>query len=467
MHEVPVLARPADRLRSIAGAEAGRRFEELLRAARDRLRERTVWHINSTAEGGGVAELLRSTLGYLVNDGIRVRWLVIDGDPAFFAITKRIHNRLHGELGDGGPLAGAERDHLRAVASTNLEESADLVQPGDVVVVHDPQPLGLASGLKGAGASVVWTCHVGVDAANDITRSAWSFLVDDVRATDAATFTRRAYVWDGLHDLRTAVIPPCIDPESRKNVALEQDDVSAILDAAGVTDATPGVTASFTREDGTSAPIVHRAQVTEDSPAPADAPLVVQVSRWDVLKDPAGVIRGLAEDPDLDDVHLMLAGPVPSSVADDPEATDVFRDVASVRADLPERARRRIHLANLPIDDIEENAIIVNALQRRADVVVQKSLAEGFGLTVTEAMWKERPLVAASVGGIRDQIDDGVNGLLVDPRDLVGYGNAVHSLLEDRAKADALGRAAGRSVRARYLPPQYLGAYLGLFATLD
>jgi trehalose synthase len=467
MHEVPVLARPADRLRSIAGAEAGRRFEELLHAARDRLRGRTVWHVNSTAEGGGVAELLRSTLGYLANDGIRVRWLVIDGDPAFFAITKRIHNRLHGELGDGGPLAGAERDHLREIAHANVEAATTLVQPGDVVVVHDPQPLGLVPDLRAAGASVIWTCHVGVDAANDITRSAWAFLEEDARAADAATFTRRAYVWDGLGDLRTAVIPPCIDPESRKNVALDQVDVSAILAAAGVTDAAPGVAASFTREDGTSAPIVHRAQITEDSAAPAEAPFVVQVSRWDALKDPAGVIRGFAEDPDLDDAHLMLAGPAPSSVADDPEATDVFRDTASVRAGLPERARGRIHLANLPTDDVEENAIIVNALQRRADVVVQKSLAEGFGLTVTEAMWKERPLVAAHVGGIQDQIDDGINGLLVDPRDLVGYGNAVQSLLEDRERADSLGRAAGRSVRARYLPPQYLGAYLELFATLD
>jgi trehalose synthase len=196
-------------------------------------------------------------------------------------------------------------------------------------------------------------------------------------------------------------------------------------------------------------------------------PVVVQVSRWDSLKDPVGVMRGFAEDPDLDEAHLILAGPAPSSVADDPEATDVLADVESVRSELSEADRRRVHLANLPTDDVEENAIIVNALQRRADVAVQKSLAEGFGLTVTEAMWKERPLVAARVGGIQDQIEDGINGLLVDPRDLTGYGNAVQSLLEDRARADALGRAAGRSVRARYLPPQYLGAYLELFSALD
>jgi trehalose synthase len=467
MHEVPVLARPADRLRAFAGAEVGRRFDEQLRDASVRLANRTVWHINSTAEGGGVAELLRSTLGYLANDGIRIRWLVIDGDPEFFAITKRIHNRLHGDLGDGGALADDERDHLAAIARANLEAAASLVQPGDVVVLHDPQPLGMVTGLKEAGASVVWTCHVGIDAANDITRSAWEFLRDDLQAADAATFTRDAYVWDGLDDLRVAVIPPCIDPESRKNVVLDPADVAAVVNAAGLIEPQGSGAATFLREDGTTAPITHRARMVEDAPAPAGAPLVVQVSRWDALKDPVGVMHGFAEDPDLDEAHLIIAGPAPSSVADDPEAADVLDDVEAVRPELSEDDRRRVHLANLPTDDVEENAIIVNALQRRADVVVQKSLAEGFGLTVTEAMWKERPLVAARVGGIQDQIEDGVNGLLVDPRDLTGFGNAVQSLLEDRDRADALGRAAGQSVRARYLPPEYLGAYLELFAALD
>ena len=467
MQEVPVVARPAERLRASAGAEAGRALDARLRDVSPRLAGRTVWHINSTPEGGGVAELLRSTLGYLTHHGIRVRWLVIDGDPEFFAITKRVHNRLHGELGDGGALAGPERDHLRKIARANLEGAVGLIEPGDVVVVHDPQPLGLVPGLKDAGASVVWTCHVGVDAANDITRSAWSFLADDVRDADAATFTRRAYVWDGLDDVRVALIPPCIDPESRKNVTLGTADVSAILGAAGLIE-TPGAeAATFLREDGTTALIAHRAGLIEDAPTPVGAPLVVQVSRWDALKDPVGVLSGFAEDPDLDDAHLILAGPTPSSVADDPEATGVLADVEVVRSELSEVDRRRVHLANLPTDDVEENAIIVNALQRRADVVVQKSLAEGFGLTVTEAMWKERPLVAARVGGIQDQIEDGVSGLLVDPRDLTGYGNAVQSLLADRDRANALGRAAGQRVRARYLPPQYLGAYLELFATLD
>src|SRR5262249_8654098 len=150
--------------------------------------------------------------------------------------------------------------------------------------------------------------------------------------------------------------------------------------------------------------------MVEDAPTPSDARIVTQISRWDALKDPAGVLRGFIDEPGMAETHLVLAGPAPSSVADDPEAADVLRDLVDVQQALPEDARRRVHLANLPTVDVEENATIVNALQRRSDVVVQKSLAEGFGLTVTEAMWKSRPVVAGRVGGIQDQIDDGVNG---------------------------------------------------------
>ena len=175
-------------------------------------------------------------------------------------------------------------------------------------------------------------------------------------------------------------------------------------------------------------------------PTPPDAPLVVQVSRWDALKDPVGVMRGAADDPSLGEAHLMLAGPRPASVVDDPEADAVLAEVLDVWRRLPTKDRSRVHIANLPTDDVEANAIIVNALQRRADVVVQKSLAEGFGLTVTEAMWKERPIVASAVGSIRDQIRDGVHGLLVDPRDLTAFGDAVHGLLADPRRLPSLGR---------------------------
>jgi trehalose synthase len=204
----------------------------------------------------------------------------------------------------------------------------------------------------------------------------------------------------------------------------------------------------------------------QDGPVPRNAPLVLQVSRWDGLKDPVGVVQGFAGESRLDGAHLMLAGPAPSSVADDPEAMQVLAEVDEARRSLRPPQRARVHLANLPTEDAEENARMVNALQRHADVVVQKSLAEGFGLTVTEAMWKARPVVAGDVGGIRDQIEDGVSGVLVDPRDLASFGDAVAGLLADPVRASALGDGARRRVTERYLPARYLGAYLELIAEL-
>jgi trehalose synthase len=427
---------------------------------------RTLWNINSTAEGGGVAELLRSCLGYLRHGGIDVRWLVVGGDDAFFRVTKRIHNRLHGDLGDGGRLGPAERRHYDEITTRNLAEVRARVRPEDVVVVHDPQPLGLIRHLSTRGIRVIWTCHVGVDTPNDIVRSAWDFLRDDALAASVCTFTRRPYVWDGLHDGRVVLIPPCIDPLSAKNLDLTPDVAAAIVDAAGLIEGASDAQPTFVRSNGVEATIVHNAQVTEDAPVPADAPIVAQVSRWDALKDPAGVMRGFVDHPDLGEAHLVLAGPTPSSVADDPEARSVLGDVIEHRRGLRRADRERVHVANLPTDDVEENAIIVNALQRRADVVVQKSLAEGFGLTVTEAMWKERPIVAGGVGGIQDQIENGVSGVLIDPRDTEAFGDAVHALLDDPDRRRRLGVAAKGRVRDRYLPLEYLGAYLDVVAAL-
>jgi trehalose synthase len=466
MFEVTVPPRAAPQLRTIAGEDVGRRYERALEEARRALDGCTVWHINSTAEGGGVAEILSASLGYLLDDGIPTRWLVLEGDADFFRITKRIHNRLHGVLGDGGPLGTSERGHYEEVIRRNLD-GAGAIAAGDVVVVHDPQPLGLVPMLHAHGAAVVWTCHVGVDEPNDLVRSAWGFLLQDAASADAVTFTRRSYAWGVLDGSKVRIIPPCIDALSPKNVELAADERDAILRATGLL--APGTSpdrAALRRRDGSTAPIVRRADIVEDAPVSPDAPLVTQVSRWDALKDPAGVLRGFVEEPGLDDAHLVLAGPAPSSVADDPEAAEVLDELHGTWRSLPDEDRRRVHLANIPTDDVDENAMIVNALQRRADVVVQKSLAEGFGLTVTEAMWKARPVVAGRVGGIQDQISDGVNGILIDPRDLTAFGNAVEVLLADPSLAGALGAAARERVRERYLTPHYLGSYLGLFAEL-
>jgi trehalose synthase len=463
MIEVPVVPRSHAAVLEVARAPDMERYEGLLDRLRPRLAGSTVWHINSTAEGGGVSELLRSTLGYLDEGGIETRWLVFDGDPAFFTITKRLHNRLHGDLGDGGPLGSEERRQYDDVTARNLEAAETMVGRGDIVVVHDPQPLGLVPGLAARGALPIWTCHVGVDQPNDMCRSAWSFLRPYLEGARAATFTRRAYVWEGLARIPVELIPPCIDAFSLKNIDLSLDQREGILRAARLLETSHPGTPAFPRDDGTPAQVTHAADVDEDAPVPADATLVVQVSRWDRLKDPIGVLHGFIEDPDISYAHLMLAGPKPSSVADDPEAEAVIAEMHDVRRALATDERSRVHLANLPTDDVEENAVIVNALQRRADVVVQKSLAEGFGLTVTEAMWKQRPLVASRVGGIQDQITDGEQGLLVDPRNLTEFGNAVQAVLDDPEMARALGYAARERVREQYLAPQYLSAYLALF----
>src|SRR6266576_6010947 len=254
MHTVTVHSRAAGSLRTIAGPDAGRRYEQRLAAAREVLQGRSVWHVNSTSGGGGVAELLRSCLGYLVDDGIDTRWIVIDGDPEFFTITKRIHNRLHGVLGDGGPLGDAERRHYDQVTRSNAIDIHRSVRAGDVVVVHDPQPLGLVPILRSLGATVIWTCHIGADTPNALVRSAWDLLLPDARAAQAVTFTRAAYAWDGLEPARVRVLPPCIDHASPKNVEIDPGRTAAILGAAGLVSNTgQDGDATFERSDGTRA----------------------------------------------------------------------------------------------------------------------------------------------------------------------------------------------------------------------
>jgi trehalose synthase len=469
MFEVPVGSRPTAGFGDIVSEPDLARYRRLVATMRERLAGRRFWHVNSTADGGGVAEILRSVLGYLQHDGIDVGWLVMEGDPGFFDITKRIHNRLHGDLGDGGALGDLEAEHYGRVTQRNLDAVTDVVRPGDVVVVHDPQPLGLVPGLAAHGAVVAWTSHIGVDVPNDLCRSAWNFLRPGLEGARAVTFTRRAYVWEGLTGARVELIPPCIDAFSLKNQDLDATSREAIVGAAGVVEppASSHGPATFTRADGTTGRVERIATMVEDAPVPTGAPLVVQVSRWDALKDPLGVIEGFAGEQRLAETHLILAGPAPSSVADDPEALEVLDSVEHAWEQLRGDIRGRVHLANLPTHDVDENAVIVNALQRRADVVVQKSLAEGFGLTVTEAMWKRRPMVASRVGGIQDQIDDGVHGLLVDPRNLGAFGHALVQVLADPGTANRLADAAHDRVRSRYLAPHYLANYLELVAEID
>jgi trehalose synthase len=215
--------------------------------------------------------------------------------------------------------------------------------------------------------------------------------------------------------------------------------------------------------DGSQARVDRSADLDQDGPVPDGAPLVSQVSRWDRLKDPAGLLSAFAEHVGVDGAHLLLAGPSVAGVADDPEGAEVLAEVRERRESLTPDLRARVHLVTLPMDDVEENAAMVNAIQRRSDVVVQKSLAEGFGLTVAEAMWKARPVVAGRVGGIQDQIVDGTSGVLVDdPADLESVGAAIAALLREPERAGAIGQAARQRVIEQFLGTRHLVQYMNL-----
>ena len=449
------------------------RYEELVDTtvrALDIFDGRTVWNVNSTARGGGVAEMLQSLLAYARGAGVDARWAVISGNPDFFRVTKRIHNHLHGSPGDGGELGDEEREVYEAVTEQNAQEMLDLVRPEDVVLVHDPQPAGMIERLRQKCAAVVWRCHVGLDFPNELARDAWRFLMPYVQPAERYVFSRKAYAWEGLEEEMIEIIPPSIDAFAPKNQEMDPDAVRAIVAATGLVSADGEGDPKFTRWDR-SVGYVKRATELFDggAPPPPTARLVVQVSRWDRLKDPVGVIQGFAEHVASHgaDVHLVLAGPAVAAVSDDPEGKEVLNECRDVWEGLGDDLRTKVHLAALPMEDAEENAAIVNALQRRADVVVQKSLAEGFGLTVAEGMWKSRPLVASRIGGIQDQIVHGESGLLIDdPRDLAEYGRAVVELLSDDERSFEMGHKARERVRDEFLGARSLIQYVDLFEQL-
>src|ERR1700694_1810395 len=428
---------------------------------------RTVWNVNSTASGGGVAEMLQSLVPYARSAGIDARLTVIQGESEFFRITKRIHNQLPGAPGDGGAPDAAARARYEAVLAINGARLADRVTKRDVVILHDPQTAGLVPLMREHCAVVVWRCHVGVNEPNDIVRGAWDFLRPYVSEADAYIFSCEGFVWDGLNRERLAIIAPSIDPFAVKNYPLSDSEVASILRAGGVEDNDTIGDAVFRRQDGEPAVVTHRSDVTESTRITPGTPLVVQVSRWDTLKDPMGVLQGFTEHiAGQSAAHLVLAGPEVSRVSDDPEGIQVLEEMRAASRALPQALADRVHLATLQMDDPEENAVMVNALQRRATVVVQKSLAEGFGLTVAEAMWKARPVVASALGGICDQIEDGVSGILIDPRDLGAFGGAVVRLLSDAAAASAMGQAAQERVRTHFLGSRHLRQYLDLLTQL-
>lgn len=472
LHEVPLSPAPLERLVELLPAEQSERFRAIITKAQDLLADRVVWNINSTASGGGVAEMLQALIAYALGAQVDTRWLVIHGDPPFFVLTKRLHNFLHGSPGDGGPLGPDEHSLYAAVLEDHHADLLQRISRGDVVLLHDPQTAGLVDVLREAGAVVIWRCHIGADLSNEHTEEAWDFLRRYVENADALVFTRAEYAPDWVSPDRLQVIAPSIDPFSLKNCELEPEVVDRILRTVGLApDGRDEETVTFQGRDGSSHLVRRHTALTGGAaePPPADAPLVVQVSRWDRLKDMAGVMTAFANHvaETQPSAHLLLVGPDVSGVADDPEGAEVLAECVTQWEQLPDDVRRRVHLVRVPMDDLDENAIIVNAIQRRAAVVVQKSFAEGFGLTVTEAMWKGRPMVAGAVGGIPDQIDSGVHGILVDPRDLQACGETVCGLLADPDRARTLGDSARDRVRSQFLGDRHLSQYIKLFGQLN
>ena len=465
LQQVQVSAHPIERFRSLLGAG----FEEFAseaRRARELFTGRVVWNVNSTAGGGGVAEMLRSHLSYVRATGMDIRWIVVGDGADFFRVTKRIHNRLHEAPGDGGPLGEQERQAFVEGLAKDVRALQPLVRAGDLVMLHDPQTLPLVEPMKACGAAVLWRSHVGTDQPGELAREAWSFLLPFLEGADGFSFSRKAYVWEGLDPGRVWIVPPSIDPFSPKNQEMGPGDVSAALAATGIAAGGNGRPATFTRPDGAPGRIDRAGEMVQDAPVPPDVRLVTQVSRWDSLKGGRELLECFAASFAASGEHLLLAGPATAQVADDPEGATVLADLAKQRQAMPADIRSRVHLAVLPLDDIDENAAAVNAIQRRSDVIVQNSLAEGFGLTVAEAMWKERPVVGTRVGGIQEQIIDRETGLLVEPGDGQGLAGAIRSLLDDADWAKALGAAGRERVKERFLVTGRLVDYLHIFESL-
>lgn len=466
--------RPPDReltdLSTALSQERMRKLGQALHETRNLLGKSTVWTVNSTAAGGGVAEMLRTLVPQVRRAGVDLRWLVAKGDSAFFSITNRLIQGLYGDSGDGGSLGSRERSVYERTLARAANELGAIVKPGDIVVLHDPQTAGLVSALQAAGGIVVWRCHVGCDHPNEHTDAAWDFLRRYIDVADAFVFSTKRHVPSWLLKRPVYVIPPSIDPLSPKNMHLEDGTVQSLLKAVGIL-RSAGIPRRVRVElpDGHIA-VSNKVAITTDGELPdASVPLIVQVSRFDRLKDMSGVIQAFAyHTAGSSGAHLVLVAPDPkaANIADDPEAEGMFKIALDTWLRVPLGKRSKIHLVRLPMQDVDENALVVNAIQRHATVITQKSLAEGFGLTVTEAMWKSRPVVASAVGGIMDQIEDGRSGVLVDPKDLVGFGAAIDRLLLNPSIMSSLGASARAAVFERFLPDRHLVQYAKLMREL-
>ncbi len=383
----------------------GESIIEDLRLLAKRLEGKTIQHINSTAVGGGVAEILTRAVPLLNELGINTKWDVIKGGEDFFEVTKKFHNALHGRLEEI-----TERD-FDVFVEAGEENIRGLDTYGDIVFVHDPQPIFLVN--KRADNKWLWRCHIDVSNPN---QKVWGFLMDYIIKYDSAVFSAPSF--SQCLPIRQFLISPSIDPLSDKNKELSQELIDSVLKKYGIK---------------------------------KDKPIITQISRFDRLKDPVGVIQAYLQVKKYIDCQLILAG---GTASDDPEGLQVLEEVR-------ERAKedKDIHILLLPQNDIE-----VNALQRSSDVIVQKSIKEGFGLTVSEALWKAKPVVASNVGGIPLQIKHKYSGLLC--HSIEGAAFAIKQLLNSPAYAKRLGENGRENIRNNFLLTRHLKEYMLLFLSL-
>jgi trehalose synthase len=446
------------------------------------LRGRTVWMVNSTAQGGGVAEMLPTMVSLLNELGIDTRWFVIETDrQPFFRLTKGIHNLIHG-AGDPTVVGDGAREVYEQVNAENAATLGALMKDGDVLVVHDPQPMALAGQLRTDRAiETVWRCHIGLDERNESTRAAWRFLAPYAGDYRESVFSADEYIPDFFRG-RSRLIYPAIDPLSQKNRDLHVHSIVGILGNAALA-VPPGPVVQ--------PPYQHIAQRLQAdgkwSPAvlPADIgllirPIVTQISRWDRLKGWLPLMQGFVQLKErffsmhnqrpaierrrLNQVRLVMAGPDPASIQDDPEGLEVIEELRRAYVDLDDEVKHDIAMIALPMQNPDENALMVNALQRASTVIVQNSLREGFGLTVTEAMWKRIPVLSnRRAVGPRQQITHACDGWLVqDPENPDQIADALDYLLNDRTERAALARTAQRRAHQQFMIFSQLESWLQL-----
>ena len=468
MRDIDVAPLPLSHLESHLDEVAIKRLHTSLTGAEALLEGRTVWTVTpSAAAGSGPAETVAPLVGYSLGAGLNVRWLTLDAPEEFTRIAARLHAGIHGDHGDGGKLGDKQRDIYEHVLASNAENIVEEVRPDDVVILHDPPTAGLAKALKAAGATVIWRCHAGAEGAGEAADYAWAFLDRYLEDVDLVIVSRPEYRPPYIEAERCAVLAPSIDADSPKNRVLDLDEAWSVARLSGIFAGEPPFEAvPFMRHDGRADAFRGLADdpVLAGGPVPLGARVVTQVNRWDRLKGGLELVEAFAENIAVlpEDAHLLLVGPTP----DGPESQATLTQIVERCSVLPDSVASRIHVAAVSMEDREVNATVVNAVQRVSSVVTQRSLIEAFGLTVAEAMWKKAPVVASAVGGIRDQIDDGVDGVLVDPANGLAWAEAVRDLLLFPERAQEMGLAAHESVRREFLSNRHLQDLLQIVADL-